>query len=383
MKETDKILHLIIDHQVIERSLEIFETLYPGQNEIIIFEKSGSYKHLHKYTECQRVNDGNLAKFVKSYKFSDVKYVISHYMNFWMAEFILQVPRHVHCCWEIYGYDLYNQFLESQGVNIYYISPFKFQKYSLFRSNFPDLFNYLLSFRGVKYATKKEKKQLFTRVADRLDSVGVGTIGDIEILEKYAGKKFPYFLFCNYSLKEVLGDLWDSGFTEGNNIMIGNSASFSNNHLYALEYIKHVNFNSDIVLTLSYGGNDYYRDTVIKAYNNAFPNRIKTLLNYIPLHEYNKSFLSYNTMVMSAWRQESIGTIMLAFYLGIKVYMSEKSPLYNSWKKEGFKIYSIESSEIERISEPLSMENKMHNRNLLLKTYNEQNIINNVRNHFR
>lgn len=383
MEQRNKILHLIIDHQVIERSLGIFETLYPGQNEVLIFEKKDSYKHLHKYAICQRVNDSNLEEFVKSYDFSDVKYVISHYMNLWMAEFILQVPRYVHCCWEIYGYDLYNQFLEPQGLNIYYTHPFKFQKYSLFRSLFPNLFNHLLSRRGVKYATNKEKKLLFDRVADRVDSLGVCTTGDVEILEKYSGKKFPYFLFCNYSLREVFGDLWGSEFTEGNNIMIGNSASFSNNHLYVLEYMKRINFDSDIVLTLSYGGNSRYRDAVIRSYSKAFPNRIKTLLNYIPLHEYNKSFLGYNSMIMAAWRQESIGTIMLAFYLGIKVYMSEKSPLYNSWKKEGFKIYAIESNDIEHISKPLSMEDRIHNRNLLLETYNEQNIINSVRTHFR
>ena len=147
--------------------------------------------------------------------------------------------------------------------------------------------------------------------------------------------------------------------------------------------MKRINFDSDIVLTLSYGGNLRYRDAVIKSYSKAFPNRIKTFLNYIPLHEYNKSFLGYNSMVMAAWRQESIGTIMLAFYLGIKVYMSERSPLCNSLKKEGFKIYAIESNDIEHISKPLSMEDRIHNRNLLLETYNEQNIINSVRTHFR
>ncbi len=383
VQETDKIVHLIIDHQVIERSLGIFEALYPGKNDIIIFEKKDAYKHLHKYAKCQRVNDSNLDEFVKSYDFSNVKYVISHYMNFWMAEFMLKVPQHIHCCWEIYGYDLYNQFLEHLGLSIYYTDPIKFQKYSWFRSRFPKLFDRLLSFRGVKYATKKQKSDLFNRITERVDSVGVCSVGDVRILEKYSKKKFPHFIFCNYSLREVFGDLWDSEFTEGNNIMIGNSASFSNNHLYVLEYMKRINFDSDIVLTLSYGGNTRYRDTVIKAYNKEFPGRIKTLLNYIPLHEYNQSFMGYNSMVMAAWRQESIGTIMLAFYLGIKVYMSEKSPLYSSFKEEGFKIYSIESNEIEYISIPLSIEDKIYNRSLLLKIYNEQGIINNVREHFR
>lgn len=379
----NKFLHLIIDHQVIERSLGIFEELYPGQNEILIFEEKCSYKYLHKYANRYRIDDTNMGEFIKSYDFSDVKYIISHYMNISMAEFILQIPSYIHCCWEIYGFDLYNQFLEPQGLKIYYTNPFKFQKYSFFRRYFPSTFNFLLRIKGVKYATKKERKLLFDKVTSRIDSVGVCTIGDLKLLEKYSSKKFPCFLFCNYSLKEVLGDLWNSKFADGNKIMVGNSASFSNNHLYVLDLLKNIKFDSDIVLTLSYGGNSRYKDVVIKEYSQAFPNRIKTLLNYIPLHEYNRSFLGYNSMVMSAWRQESIGTIMLAFYLGIKVYMSEKSPLYNSWKEEGFKIYSVESKDIEHISMPLSIEEKIHNRELLLKTYNEQNIINNVKQHFK
>ena len=45
MEQRNKILHLIIDHQVIERSLGIFETLYPGQNEVLIFEKKDRKYH--------------------------------------------------------------------------------------------------------------------------------------------------------------------------------------------------------------------------------------------------------------------------------------------------------------------------------------------------
>ena len=44
-----KILHLIIDHQVIERMLGVYENVFPYHNDVIIFSLTTNFKHLHKY----------------------------------------------------------------------------------------------------------------------------------------------------------------------------------------------------------------------------------------------------------------------------------------------------------------------------------------------
>ena len=181
----------------------------------------------------------------------------------------------------------------------------------------------------------------------------------------------------------MLGNLKDAPFTVGKNIMVGNSASFSNNHLYVLDFLKKVGLKPEtkLILPLSYGGTTKYADEVETNYSYVFPQKVKTLRNYMPLHEYNKIFLDINSCIMSAWRQESIGTIIMCLYLGIKVFMSNKSPLYKWLTECGFKMFELESISRESLEMPLSDSIRQYNRMLVVDRYNEETVANNLRKH--
>ena len=99
--------------------------------------------------------------------------------------------------------------------------------------------------------------------------------------------------------------------------------------------------------------------------------RTRFILDYMPLHEYNKIFLGIGVMVLASWRQEPIGTIMMGLYLGIKIYMSNKSSLYHSFKEEGFNLFEIECTNAEDFNIPLTHKQKEYNRELLLARYSE------------
>lgn len=377
-----KILHLIKDHQVIERSLGMFEEVFPNQNEVLIFGQTNSFKHLHKYADCQLVTHSNYKEIADNYDFSEIRYVIAHYLELGMADFIDLIPKSIHVSWEIYGYDLYDQFLQNEGFELYYTKPTIYPKYAFFEKNFGSLFNLALALKGYKYKTRRSIHKRFVSIANRIDSLGICCSGDKEILEKYANKTYPSFLFCNYSLHEVLGELWGHDFSDGADVLVGNSASYSNNHLYVLTFLKKLEKDFKILMPLSYGGTEKYKKDVLYAYNMAFPNRVNALLSYMPLHEYNNVFLGLNSMILSAWRQESIGTIFMGLYLGIRIYMSEKSPLYRSLKGMGFDIFTVEGSDLQLIDIPLSLDARKNNRELLLEQFNEERIKDNLRHHF-
>ena len=88
-------------------------------------------------------------------------------------------------------------------------------------------------------------------------------------------------------------------------------------------------------------------------------------------------------MILSSWRQESIGTILMGFHLGIKVYMSQVSPLYSFYKDLGFSLFTIESDDILHINEPLSNDIRKKNRDLLHELYNDDIIKSYIRQHFK
>jgi len=379
-----KLLHLISDHQVIERALDFYDKVFPGQNEILIFpDFPGDLKFIKKRKNNTIVNYSNLKEVANDYDFTNVKYVISHYMSPQKIEFIKCIPQDIHVCWEIYGGDFYNQFLVHYGFKLFYTNPDQFKKYGFFRVHFPVLFSIALELTGHKNTSIIKLKSLFRYISNRTNSLGVCSFGDKELLEQYSGKQYPAVEVLNFSLKDTLGDLYDGGYSNGTNIMIGNSASFSNNHLYVLNYLKELNTKDTIVLPCAYGGNPKYKDQICKQYKEAFDDRLKIVADYMPLQKYNEMFMSAGIMVMSSWRQESWGNIFSGLYLGIKVYMSNKNSFYHFLKNIGFIVFSLEDATNEDFSVLLTDKQKVYNRSLILKRYNDEQIETNYRNHFK
>lgn len=378
-----KILHLINDHQVIERTLGVYEVVFPHQNDVLLFNNKSETKHLRKYASVRVVTSKNLKTVAKSYDFSGITYVIAHYMTMDKIDFIKYVPKDIHVCWEVYGFDLYNQFLEPNGYQISYTDPRPYLKYSFAIRHFNALFKLGLILKGYKDPFIWQKNRQFRYISNRIDSIQYCCSYDAKFIEDFSHRTIPSYEVFNYSLSEVLGDLKDAPFTVGKNILIGNSASFSNNHLYVLDFLKKVGLTSEtkLVMPLSYGGTTKYADVVEKEFCEAFPHKVKTLRIYMPLHEYNKIFLDINSCIMSAWRQESIGTIIMCLYLGIKVFMSNRSPLYKWLTECGFKMFELESISRESLESPLTDNIRQHNRMLVIDRYNEDCIANSLRKH--
>ena len=375
-----KILHLINDHQVIERTLGVYENLFPNQNEVLIFSKTEKYKHLNAHSSCTCVTQKNLKQIAKRYDFSDITHIIDNYMTMEKIDFIKLVPSEIHVCWEVYGYDLYDQFLEPNGFKITNVNKKHYQKYSFARIHLSYLFKWALYVRGYRNIFLWEKNPKFRYICNRINSIQYCCGYDAQYIEEFAHRKIPSYEVFNYSLNEVLGDLKDSAFTTGKNVLVGNSASISNNHLYILTFLQRVGISPEtkLIMPLSYGGTIMYVADVEKQYNDAFPEHVQTLRQYMPLHEYNKIFLDVNSCIMSAWRQESIGTIIMCLYLGIKVFMSNRSPLYKWLVECGFKIFELENVTQVFLEAPLDNDIREFNRKLVLDRYNEERIAKNL-----
>lgn len=369
-----KILHLIIDHQVIERTLGVYEKVFPGMNDVVVFNKDAVYRHLKVNAAYQlvRINEGY--EVGKEFDFSEYDHIIAHFMTMDMIDFLKSAPNEMDVTWEIYGADLYNQFLVPLGTKIYYSDTIRYQKYSWFRRYVPSIFNYLRELKGVKYQSKKNIKKQFDFISSRVNHIQYCCRYDAVIVEEYSKRRIPSYEIFNYSLDNVLGELKDYEFFEGEDILIGNSASYSNNHLYILECLKDKKIPGNLILPLSYGGSVKYADDVQNIFETTYSGRVDTLRDYLPLHEYNKIFTRLKSMILSAWRQESQGTAIMGLYLGVKVFMSNKSPLFKWFKDCGFLVFSLEEANESDFIEGLGIDQKHWNRSLVLSRYSDDRV---------
>lgn len=383
-----RILHLIVDHQVIERTLGIYEKVFPGSNDVILFpmfNKNREIKHLNHYKSSRYVNVGEGKNVALKINFSEYSHIVAHYLTMDMVSFIKEVPQSIHFTWEIYGWDLYNQFLTHKGFELTSISIAPYEKYGYFKKYMPNLFDLALYATGHNVNFTYQKKAAFEFICSRVNSLQYCCYYDAKYVEQYAKRSIESYEIFNYSLNTVLGELIDKPFFEGTDILIGNSASFTNNHMYIYKYINDIQVNNDtkFIIPLSYGGPAKYVQDVQTLYSNKWPDKVDILLDYMPLHEYNKIFLRLRCMILSAWRQESQGTAIMGLYLGVKVIMSERSPLYKWFKECGFVVFSLEKSNKTDYNSGLRYVEKLHNRNIVLERYNEQAFEETLKLHFK
>lgn len=368
------ILHLVNDHQVINRTLDYFEQVFPGENIVFVFSDNTRLIHVKPRNLFQIVSEANYRTIAQNTDFSQIDKVIVHYMSIKKIRFIQKIPKHLHVCWNIYGWDLYSQFLFYKGYKLFYSNPDSFRPLTWKRKLFPQIAYIKDKLRSGKY---------FNYIIKRTDSLVVSCLPDKTLLEFYARRSFPTKEIFSYPIETTLGDLYGKEFQEGKDIMLGNSASFTNNHLYALNYLSGLDLkNSKIHLQLAYGGTEVYKKYVTGKYEEAFHDKLVINDKYLPISEYNNYLLNMRILIFANWRQEAEGNILMGFYLGAKIFLSNKNPLFLYYKFLGFIIFELETISQQNLDHPLTPEEKDYNRNIAKRLYANERLLNLIRENF-
>ena len=152
-------------------------------------------------------------------------------------------------------------------------------------------------------------------------------------------------------------------------ILLGNSASATNNHLEAFDILKSLDLgNRKVVTPLSYGKPKYAR--MIERYGHKLlPRHFEALRDFIPLADYNKLLSSCGFVVMNHYRSQAMGNLITSLYIGAKVFLND-TEAYQYFKKLGCNIYLIDKDlvgEGKAGLTPLTQEQVDHNRQILEK----------------
>ena len=129
--------------------------------------------------------------------------------------------------------------------------------------------------------------------------------------------------------------------TLGNSILVGNSATASNNHLDIFDIIQ--NTNKKIIVPLSYGAYDFnkYKSSIISEGKRVFEDNFYPIEHFMPLDDYRELTLSCNSVIMYHIRQQALANIFMSLYQGMRVFLNSKSPTYSFLKSEGIIIFDL------------------------------------------
>ncbi|WP_336313849.1 TDP-N-acetylfucosamine:lipid II N-acetylfucosaminyltransferase [Providencia sp. PROV031] len=204
------------------------------------------------------------------------------------------------------------------------------------------------------------------------------------LLEEKIGCFTPKTIPWNYgSSLNIFDNNIEYNNLTGNNILVGNSATPTNNHaeVFKILYDLGLPKKTKIFVPLSYGSSEY-RDKIIQLGYEYFGDQFVPITNFMNLTEYFKLIQQCSVMIMNHRRQQGAGNIGLGLYVGAKIFLNKVSPLYQFYTDKKAIIYSCDqiTTILSGGISPLSKNEFISNHQLLEREHGRKKILNNTRN---
>jgi dTDP-N-acetylfucosamine:lipid II N-acetylfucosaminyltransferase len=156
---------------------------------------------------------------------------------------------------------------------------------------------------------------------------------------------------------------------QGTDILLGNSANESNNHLFVFEHMLSSDLMQNIVAPLSYGGSEAYVARVKSAGKRKFGDRLRVLDKKLTADDYAAVLSSAGFAIMYQLRSQAWGNIMQLLYQGSRVFMHPKNTLFMFLRDTGFSVAALEHPLRTGDLIPVSASERASNRAKLLELF--------------
>lgn len=157
----------------------------------------------------------------------------------------------------------------------------------------------------------------------------------------------------------------------GINILVGNSADPSNNHIEVLDSLKcHAGSDIRIYCPLSYGDQSYAQR--VSDYGaSLFGDKFIPIRDFMQLEKYNELLAKIDIAIFNHKRQQGMGNITTLLGLGKKVHIRNEITSWDFLKSLNIKIYDINSIEVSKIEAATLNGNK----DIVMKYFSRDNLI--------
>ncbi len=343
-----KYLHLIINSNIRYN----LKNLIGNSNDHKIVVVGNDYKDI----DLNGINDSVFESFV-----DNAKVIFVHFLNERNAKIINRLKSKKKIIWFCWGADLYylggfeNQFLLKKTRLVRFKIGLKSYK------GFKDLLKSILG----RFSDYIPPNKHVLKAFNKIDLIIPVVQQDYEMLLKNYNVKAGSFNI-NY-LNNVF--FQKPEVQEGlprKNIMLGNSASFSNNHVELIDHLSRFDLKDrKVFIPLSYGNRNYAE--YVQEYAKKHLGKPATILNnYLPFEQYIQILNSCESVIMNHCRQQALGNIILALWFESNVFLNSKSGLYDHLIEKGFHILKTENYAPKT---SINKAEKKENKELLLKNF--------------
>lgn len=361
-------LHIIYNEKITIRTIQIFEKVFPHDNKFVILNTSRDKFDTSKYdSEISFVNSRDRRGFWNAIgNINQYQHVVIHFLSFELIK-LLDGVTHPSIYWIEWGADLYISLLQPKGYKLFDDPDYVLRQ----KCKYP------LPISKLMYWCRRKQYQIaFVNFAKKVKYFVPDSMpGEYELLLSYYPKlsHLQYKNFFYYPIDMILPN--KNLTSKGCNIMINHCASFTGNHLEILDKLSELDLHGkELVIPLSYG-NQRHALHVEQDAIRKFGDKAHIIKDYLPLSEYNKILEDCDVFIYGHYRQEAVGNILIALYLGGKVFLHNYNPLLGFYKEIGLTIFSIEDDlNDSSIQSKLSQTAINNNKKILDEYYTEERL---------
>lgn len=389
MKMDFKIIHLFNDEKFIDATIKLFEEVYPKKSLYYVIQSTKEPFFYVKSEEAKPFiieTEGDENKLNAILHENKVEVVFLHALDLKKQRIVNVLGKEVLKVWFIWGFDLYwnwkllkqNMFENETQFFMYGVNNKTSFKNRLIFNNFS------LSLYTKYRDGKIQLPEILIQKLEKYFSTDFyNTVQKIDIVVPIVPSEFDYvkrinpklvsapFQYGNLETLAIDINLFDV--KDANNILIGNSASSTNNHVDAFKQIlEFKQKDQKIIVPLSYGGKQDYIKFIMEKGNDYFGNDFVPILNFMPLIDYKRLISSCGYAVFNHKRQEALGNINTMCYFGAKIFLSNQNPIYTYFKKMGVHVFNIKHINSKSFCTKLSEKELELNRSILYKIYSKQ-----------
>jgi len=166
----------------------------------------------------------------------------------------------------------------------------------------------------------------------------------------------------------------------GSDILLGNSASPTNNHLEMLKLLAGQDLAGRRVLVpLSYG-NQAYASSIVRAGRDLLGDRFVPLTDFLSLDAYNDLLADCGTVVMGSQRQAGLGNILRAIWQGAHLVLDARNPVVDYLRSRGVTVTLVDDVRASGIpTAPLSPAQIASNQAFLDEHWSRRAVLANIR----
>jgi len=350
------ILHILQDEKFSEMAIELFESVSKNKNDYCVITNKSNFKFI-KTSKVKKISNFKLLNGSFLGTFNNYDFVVLHLLDQKNKYIIMNASKDVKFLWIGWGmdyYDFISQDLHLDQTKLLLVSQ---KQYSI------KTFVKTFLFRNYNVNDVMKRVDFFAPVLEN----------EYELVKQHFDEFKPKFIDWNYGTLEQIVSGFKDIKLNGNNVLVGNSATPTNNHYEAFDLLKQINFNNKVFVPLSYGVEEY-KNSIIKLGNDLFQQNFYPLTDFMVLEEYLKLISSCSVVVMNHLRQQAIGNINIMLYLGARVFLNKKNPAYDFYKELGVTFNTVDELSMELIHQPLTYIEVENNRDALKKVWSEENM---------